>query len=112
MQIGEELQVLRFQHGLAAAFSFDVDFICTQRCSCLFKLSIATGSLSAEALFVSNGLLHFLPGSGLSFDETLLPVSFGARTQHVCPCCLFASLCCGDLRLRLINSSARLLNAR
>src|SRR5262249_42462241 len=83
---------------------------CTKVCSRLFKIGVATGSLSTVALLVCHSLLHFLRSRGLSLDKPLLPVAFGARTHHVCPGCLFASLRRRDLGLGLIDSGECLLN--
>ena len=86
MEIGDELQLLRLDHSLAAALGFDGQLVAPQQRPRLREVGLSTGELRGEPLLIGHCRLHALPRGGM-VPPTALPAaprSARVRTTSAC----------------------------
>ena len=112
VEIGDELRILRLEHRFAAAFGFDANFVAAQRSLGFRQIRFAARSLRRKTLLVRNGLFHVLLRGGVRCQQRFLPGTLGAGAHNVSVHRVDSRLGGDYLRLGLIDSCERLIDAR
>ena len=112
MEIGDELQVLRLEHRLAATLSYDRQLVAPQERARLCQVRLAAGELRGEPLGIGHGRFHTLSGGRAGGGQRFLADAFRVRSRHIGLHRLLAGPRRGDLRMGLIDAGERALNPR
>ena len=112
VEIGDELQLLRLDHGLAAALGFDGQLVAPQQRPRLREVRVSTGELRGEPLLIGDRRLHALPRRRIGRQQRLLARTFRAGAVDVGLHGLRAGFRGSDLGVGLIDAGERALNPR
>ena len=112
VEIGDELQLLRLDHGLAAALGFDGQLVAPQQRPRLREVRVSTGELRGEPFLIGHCRLHALPRRRLGRQQGLLARTFRAGAVDVRLHRVPAGSCGSNLGAGLIDAGERALNPR
>ena len=110
VEIGDELRLLRLDHGFGAAFGFGPQLVAPQQRPRLREVRLATCELGGEPLLVGHCRLQPLSRRRIGRQQGLLARTFSAgaldiRLHRLPPCSSGSNLCVG-----LVDAGERTLN--